>query len=243
MEDLKNTLWLGEIVDSNDPEKQGRCKIKIYEKFDQLPPESMPWAYPANSHIFAGGETKGYGSFEYPKVGSLVRVKFNSGNIYYPEYSIVENINESMKSLINGSYENSHVTLFDEDEQLQIYYTKEKGLVLSLKNSKIFIENSKDVQINHADGSKIVIKADTITIDTGSKLTVTAPTIELNGSSMVGVGTGASYSIPKSEMLEQVIMALASAIDAKLAVTTPITTNLIQGLWQTVPSQIGKVAN
>lgn len=243
MEDLNNTLWLGEIVDSNDPEKIGRCKIKIYEKFDTLPPESLPWAHPANSKIFAGGESKGYGSFEYPKIGTLVRVKFNSGNIYYPEYSIVENINESMKTLISNSYENSHVTLFDEDEQLQIYYTKEKGLIISLKDSKIFIENSKDIQINHAGGTKVVIKSDTVTIDTGTKLTVTSPTIELNGNSKVGVGTGATYSIPKAEMLEQVIMALASAIDAKLAMTPSVTTSLISGLWQTVPSQIGKVAN
>jgi len=37
-------LYLGEIVDINDPRKEGRARIKVFGLFDSIETEDIPWA-------------------------------------------------------------------------------------------------------------------------------------------------------------------------------------------------------
>jgi hypothetical protein len=98
---------LGEVIDAKDPLIMGRCKVKIFDLFDYYPDELLPWAFPANSEVFGGGANKGSGSFHYPKVGSFVRVKFNNGDYYHPEYYAIETLNKKGISVIITSFTNS----------------------------------------------------------------------------------------------------------------------------------------
>lgn len=123
-ESLENSEWFGIIVSSDDSKNyDGRCKVRVFEKFDDIPDEDLPWAYPASNHVFAGGSNKGAGSFSYPVVGTIVRVKFNNGDIYHPEYFFIQNLNTKMVSEIKQSYINSNVILYLEDCDVKIMYT------------------------------------------------------------------------------------------------------------------------
>jgi len=119
-EEIQNRIFYGEVVDANDPEYDGRCKIRVFGAFDKLKDEELPWAVPGNGNIFSGD---GGGDISIPKKGSIVRVRFPSGEIYSPEWVSMPYLNESLKSLIKNSYLGSQVLLYDEEEQLKIFYT------------------------------------------------------------------------------------------------------------------------
>ena len=88
-DNIRDTHWLGEIVDNKDPRNLGRCKVKVYGKFDLLETESIPWATAMNRDFV--------GSHHVPRVGDIVAVRFDNGNIYHPEYwfQINQNIRAS----------------------------------------------------------------------------------------------------------------------------------------------------
>ena len=139
--DLQSQEWVGKVEDNNDPEFAGRCKVRIYGKFDGtiddtkldstdfiIPTEDLPWAYPGSGIIFGGGESHGAGNLSVPKVGAKVKVKFSGGNLYAPEYFALQDLNQSVIDEVKASYQNAHVLFLDEDEKVKVVYTPAKGL-------------------------------------------------------------------------------------------------------------------
>jgi hypothetical protein len=160
-DDLYGTPWLGEVVDIEDPQFIGRIKIKVFGKFDQVPTEDIPWAYPGNN--ITGGSPSGGGFFSVPKLGSIVSVKFENGNLYHPEYFFVQKISEEAKAEIENSYENAHIIVYDTVTagSLKIFFTEEKGLMLDYQETQINIKNDKSIDIHTASGdSKIELLDD-----------------------------------------------------------------------------------
>lgn len=208
--------YLGVIVDNNDPEQEGRCKINVYGKFDDLKPEDLPWCFPVNGNIHAGGETKGSGQFFYPKVGTLVRVKFNNGDIYSPEYYTIENLNKSMKEEYSDSYVNAQILVFDEDEDLKILYTQSKGLLLHHKGSIINVDKNTDITIKHSSSNSIVQMKDGIIHLTSTDEIVDKSDYIYLDSGKVDVGTGADEPITRCESLFVMLKLLAKIVDLKL---------------------------
>jgi len=47
-DNIRETHWLGEVVDNIDPANLSRCRVKVYGKFDLLETESIPWATAMN---------------------------------------------------------------------------------------------------------------------------------------------------------------------------------------------------
>ena len=79
----KLNWYIGRIEDNNDPEKLGRCKIRVFGEFDEIIEiSSLPWANP--DFNFIGGNL---GSFIIPPNDSLVRVYFDNQDIYRPMYT------------------------------------------------------------------------------------------------------------------------------------------------------------
>ena len=154
-DDLRNTSWLGEVVDIADPQKIGRIKVKVFGKFDELDNESIPWAYPGNN--ISAGSADGGSFFSVPKMGSIVSIKFDNGNIYYPEYFFNQHLSQDARKEIENSYENAHIIVYDTvtDGKLKIFFTQEKGLMLDYKETQINIKPDKS----------IVIKAENVIID------------------------------------------------------------------------------
>lgn len=187
-EELQGTDWLGIIINSEDPLFMGRAKIRIFEKFDMIPDEDLPWAFPRQSTIFAGNN--GNGSFSYPKKDTLVNVKFEAGDFYSPIYTVVENINKKMQEEIKASYENAQVLVYDEIEDLKIIYTKAGGLFVWLKSAFVNIT---------PEGADIIEKSPHHYID--------CPDVQ--------VGTDASHPATHCDDLMDLLAKLATAIDSK----------------------------
>lgn len=127
--DLIGKIFIGEIVDNDDPEQEGRCKVKVFGMFDgEVEPENIPWAQPFNRKMFAGGEDGGFADISVPKIGTYVRVQFAEGDLMAPEYTSIQVINPVVKAEIADSYLNSHILAYDIDEEMKIFYTPGKGL-------------------------------------------------------------------------------------------------------------------
>lgn len=130
-DNIRETHWLGEVVDNQDPRNLGRCRVKVYGKFDLLENESIPWATPMNRDFVGAHHT--------PRIGDIVAVRFDNGNIYHPEYWFQINQNKELKSdvLDNSSAPHDVISLvYDAERNIRIYYSPEDGLVMTSGDSK-----------------------------------------------------------------------------------------------------------
>lgn len=235
-DDLVGADWIGEVIDNKDPEFRGRCRVRVYGKFDgttnmddadsgfNIPDDDLPWAYPAGSAIFGGGEDHGAGSLSVPKVGAKVKIRFSGGNLYAPEWFAVQDLNQKVIDEVKESYQNAHVLFYDEDEEVKIVYTPDKGLEMFHKDSHIVINPDSSITIEHKEtesiielvGSEINITANsTINITANSKIKNEASECILNGSSATKLGPSPAYSAVLAEPLWTFLKMLASACDAK----------------------------
>lgn len=125
-DNLRDTHWLGEVVDNADPKNLGRCRVKVYGKFDQLPDEAIPWATSmTRDHV---------GSHAIPNIGTIVAVRFDNGNLYHPEYWFQINQSAALKEDILDQSEAAQdvVSLvYDEVRNVRIYHSPEDGLVIT----------------------------------------------------------------------------------------------------------------
>jgi hypothetical protein len=76
--------WTGKIINNDDPMKLGRCKIRIFGFYDELPESNLPWALPESSYT---GST--YGTLTVPEIGTIVRGYFDVGDVQKPIYTAV----------------------------------------------------------------------------------------------------------------------------------------------------------
>ena len=240
-DDLVGADWIGEVVDNKDPEFTGRCKVRIFGKFDgtdviddpnssfNIPDDHLPWAYPAGSNIFGGGENKGAGSLSVPKEGTKVKVRFSGGNLYAPEWFAIQDLNQGVIDEVKSSYQNAHVLFYDEDEKVKIVYTPAKGLEMFHKDSHIVINPDSSITIEHKETSSIIelvgsvinITANsTVNITANSKIQAEASECIINGSSVTKLGPGPAYSAVLAEPLWTFLKMLSSAVDAKLPTQT-----------------------
>lgn len=228
--DLAGRNFIGKVVDNNDPEKEGRARIKIFGLFDDIPDDQLPWAFPGGRKMFVGGDG-GFADISIPKIGSFVQVKFNEGDLYSIEYSSIQNINTAVRNEIAETYLNSHVLAYDEDEDLKIFYTPGKGLQIYLKKSKVQINPDSSITIEHADTSSIIeLVGPQINITANSAINITANSIikgesaevSMNGSSVTKLGPAPTYSAVLAEPLFAFLKALASGVDSKLPATPGI---------------------
>lgn len=233
---LRGTEWLGEVEDNLDPEFSGRCKVRVFGLFDgmendkalsspyKIPTEDLPWCYPANGIFFASGESKGAGNISIPKVGSKVKVRFNGGNLYAAEYFAVQDTNEEMTKELHDSYLDSHVVLYDSEQDLKILYKKTLGVQVFFQGSNFTINPDGSITIEHKDtqsiielvGGSINITANsTINLTSNTKIQADSSESILNGSVVTKLGPSPQYSAVLAEPLWNFLKILASAVDAK----------------------------
>lgn len=156
---------MGRVVDVEDPDKKGRVKIRVFGLFDELSVESIPWAYPALT--VSGGSDTGSGFFSPPKKDSIVNVRFNNGDKYFPEYTSTHALSQDMLDDISGSYENAHSFLYDtvaDPGPVKMLYAQDRGLLSEIDGSKIRIRDDLTVSLQEKDGKVIHLKNDTISL-------------------------------------------------------------------------------
>jgi hypothetical protein len=213
---LENSLFIGKVVDNDDPEREGRCRVMVYGLFEienpvfgpdnkptgqtiksEVPVETIPWAQPGGRKFFAGGDDGGFGDISIPKIGTFVQVKFIEGDIYAPEYYNIQNFNSTAQAEIANSYLNSHIWGYDVDEQVKLFYTPSKGMTIFHKDSQIIINPDSSITIEHAGGDSIIeLVGSTINIVATSDVNITAPKAVVDANS-IELGAGAFEAVIK----------------------------------------------
>lgn len=156
-DNLRDTHWLGEVVDVNDPELLGRCRIKVFGKFDLLEANDIPWAVPANA-VIAGG-------YSVPNIGDVVSVYFDNGNIYTPVYKNQALVDSDLKEeVLSNSANPEAVTslVYDSTKGIRVYHSPENGLVITTGNGP-----ESDPAVRVSNDGKIYLNASDIFIANG----------------------------------------------------------------------------
>jgi hypothetical protein len=228
-------VYLGKVEDIMDPKFEGRCRIRVFSLFDDIPVEDLPWAVPANKPMFFGKHARG-GSLSIPKVGAIVQVNFNHGDIYSPEYIQSQELGEDIKDELKKGkdnpkkYEGAHFILFDGDEEIKFWFDREIGLQMEMKQSFIRIDQkTSNILVEHKDSlSQIALEGNVIRINSNSNINVTAgsmvlvdaPTIEIKGGDVKIGRDGLAYHAVLGEPLYNTLVSLANQIDGKYPFST-----------------------
>lgn len=141
-------VHLGEIVDINDPLKQGRARVRVFGFFDDLEIEDIPWAEQISGLSFSSA--RGNGNISIPRVGAIVNAQFDGSNYYKCFYEFEKESAPALLAEISDSYEGAQSIWYDVEAEpgpLKLFYTKKKGMVLSLGDAK--------VQLDTQDGGKL----------------------------------------------------------------------------------------
>jgi len=103
--DLEKDIYSGKVVDNNDPDRLGKCRIRVYSIYgNEIPDEDLPWALP--DFNFVGSLV---GSFVVPPVGAIVKVYFDKGDIYLPHYTTKAVDNKHLPTQKDKYYPNNMV--------------------------------------------------------------------------------------------------------------------------------------
>jgi hypothetical protein len=231
--------YLGRVEAINDPKFEGRCRVRVFTLFDDIDVIDLPWAVPYGKPTFFGQDARA-GSISIPKVGAIVRIKFNNGDIYAPEYSQVQEIGEDIKQELKKGgkkYEGAHFILFDGDEEIKFWFDREIGLQMELKESFIRIDNSNShILIEHKDnlssismeGNVIRLVSDSeVHVTSTSLVDVTSQTVNIKGQVNVGADPSGGDYVVLGRNLEGLLTQMAAAIDAKLPCTPGATTGIV----------------
>lgn len=143
-------VHLGTIVDINDPLKQGRARVRVFGFFDDLEVDDIPWAEQISGLSFSS--SRGNGNISIPRVGSIVNVQFDGSNYYKLFYEFEKENSPELLEEIADSYEGAQSLIYDVESEpgpLKMFYTRKKGLVISLGDAK--------VQLDTQDGGELRI--------------------------------------------------------------------------------------
>lgn len=237
-QDFLNKKYLGVVVDTQDPQKEGRCRVQVYGVYDGIPVEDLPWAFPkAKSTIF--GEDGKSGAISIPKKNAIVIVEFDNGDIMSPEFHGIQELEDGIKDELGktGEYQGSHFLLFDGDEELKIWFTAEKGITMQLKGSRINIGQNKAITIEHDESQSIIeLEGGTVRINTDSQINMSAGTSIKASSEQVHVDgkfTQVGHNSLKGpgvlgDKLFMLLTVMATAIDTKYPTTPGYVQNFVE---------------
>jgi hypothetical protein len=158
--DLLEKIWIGKVVDNNDPRKLGRIKVMIDSLFGGISINHLPWVSPIKSVLLGSNSSTSH--FSVPEIGTFVIVKFEK--TVYNGYYIGE-----IQSLP------THQSLFDEN------YPETYGFQDASGNYFKINKSTKTIEVYHSSGTHIVIdQQGNISIQAVGDVNINAKNINLN---------------------------------------------------------------
>jgi hypothetical protein len=149
LKNLENKTFIGIVMNNEDPENLGRCKVKVIDVLEGMPDEDLPWALPWKD--LNGNQ------FILPDKGKIVSVIFDGGNQYRPEYIFAEhfniNLEKKLKELSGKSYTSMRALVFD--HKTQIFSNDTDGLMIDYKFNQINITKDQ-IALNLKDNMSLL---------------------------------------------------------------------------------------
>jgi hypothetical protein len=164
-DDLKSTAWIGEVVDNEDPTFNGRVRVKVKGKFDKFENDDIPWATPDT--YFSGGSSSGAGNYDVPKVGAILGIIFDNGNIYNPRYFKIQHVSQELIDEVISVSDTPYTVKalwYDTDINLKTYFNEADGISISYKDSIINMRDDNTIWLQHNGGLGIHIQEDMISL-------------------------------------------------------------------------------
>ena len=182
-------IHLGEIVDINDPLKQGRARVRVFGFFEDLEIEDIPWADQISGLSFSS--SRGAGNITIPRVGAVVNAQFDGSNYYKVFYEFEKETSPDLLAEIADSYEGAQSLLYDTDAQpglLKLIYTRKKGLILGLGDATVQLDTQDGGQL------RVVIQMgkDQIRME-NNKVIINSNNIELGENAVEAVIKGNTF--------------------------------------------------
>lgn len=207
-----NNFYSGKVVNNIDPEKLGRCQIRVYGIFeDTIPDSDLPWAIPDFEFI---GST--IGSFVVPPINAIVKVYFEHGDIYFPHYTTKVIEKKKLSDLRLEDYpdtmiifetdEGDYLTLNRKSRKFTFHHNSGNNIeILKDGNTNILIKGNKEQIVNkdemHIVKGDHVIKNNNIgkieinrngdILVTGGNVTIDHTImLDVKGNNVIPTGTG-----------------------------------------------------
>jgi len=192
-DNIRDGHYTGIVVDVEDPLQIGRIKVEVFGFFEGVDPEIIPWAVPGNG--WTGGSETGSGFYSVPKVGSVVDVKFDNGNIYSPIYVAHQRISDELKEEIGGDT-GAHSIVYDTENAIKVYFTNEKGLMLDYGETQVNIKPDNSIIITNPNGDEInMSNGGDLSVKTSTKVTVKSPEVIIDAANKIELGKGATEDV------------------------------------------------
>jgi hypothetical protein len=172
-------LYPGVVEDNNDPDKLGRCRIRVPSYFGtEIPTKDLPWAEP--DQTFIGSLA---GSFVVPPVGALVNVYFKDDVIYAPHYTTKVLHRKNLPDSRLEDYPDT-IVFWESDNGGYLAYNRKKARMEFRHDSGSFVAFDKDgnISVDNSQTKKdirlvcagvVSVEAATLKVvnDTGAKVT------------------------------------------------------------------------
>lgn len=139
--DPKKT-YIGVVENNNDPQKLGRCQIRVMDVYESIPLADLPWATPWKD--LNGNQ------FNVPDKGKVVTVVFENGNKNNPEYISSDHYNINLEKKLSSLNETDYLSMKSLffDHKTQLYVNDSEGLKIDHKFNNINIkEQSIDINL------------------------------------------------------------------------------------------------
>lgn len=227
--------FLGVVVNNEDVDKCGRCKVRCFNIMDEIPDDLLPWASPIGQNlIFAA---RGAGALSVPKVGHIVRVRFPNNNIYCPEYWAIQQVDTDLIKEISEDYYGTHVILYDSDQELSVIFQPNNGFRIYYRGSRLHITPDNMITIAHANDSTVIqLQGETMNIYAHNEINVVgdntvnvkSKVVNVNGTESVNIkGDTPGENALNANATLTLIESLAKIVDQKMPFSGGVCAGLV----------------
>ena len=175
--EIERSVFVGKILNNNDPEKLGRCQVLVYGVFDEVKSSDLPWAIP---DFGLNGE------FVVPDNGTFVSVVFQNEDVYAPCFTTKVINRNALSDARTEDYPNT-IVIYDDLKGNRKYFNRKTGE--SVEKFANGVEVNTDINGNMTIDTTACTTGN-ITLDGRAILKLDAPIIDTPAGTVVPAGTG-----------------------------------------------------